>query len=252
MPPPRIAPSCSRDHRPSRSGAPGCILGSVETSELQHLVRGVIEDPGLTYRQRVQRLAGLAEESLDPPAVGEACREALNKRVICDMYEGHAPVPAPLRAARLRPRARPRLRAPRAAAGPRPRRGPGVPAHLLLGGALDHGLPGLPRRPRHPARAVRRRRQRRRAAPQAAAVLDQPRPDVPRRVHPRRPGSRRRPGRPDGAAPGARAAAGRPQPHPAGRPPAHPRRPGPRRRRDRLRLRPAAPRQPPDDGRRPR
>ena len=63
----------------------------METSELQHLVRGVIEDPGLTYRQRVQRLAGLAEESLDPPAVGEACREALNKRVICDMYEGHAP-----------------------------------------------------------------------------------------------------------------------------------------------------------------
>ena len=63
----------------------------METSELQHLVRGVIEDPGLTYRQRVQRLAGLAEESLDAPAVGEACREALNKRVICDMYEGHAP-----------------------------------------------------------------------------------------------------------------------------------------------------------------
>ena len=63
----------------------------METSELQHLVRAVVEDPGLTYRQRVQRLAGLAEESLDPPAVGEACREALNKRVICDMYEGHAP-----------------------------------------------------------------------------------------------------------------------------------------------------------------
>jgi YjjI family glycine radical enzyme len=59
--------------------------------EMQSLVRSVIEDPALSYRQRVQRLAGLAEESLDPPEVGDACALALQKRVICDMYEGNAP-----------------------------------------------------------------------------------------------------------------------------------------------------------------
>ena len=58
---------------------------------MQSLVRAVIEDPTLSYRQRVQRLAGLAEESLDPPEVSDACAQALDKRVICDMYEGNAP-----------------------------------------------------------------------------------------------------------------------------------------------------------------
>lgn len=63
----------------------------MERDELQHDVRAVIEDPILTYRQRVQRLATLAENALDPPAVSDACRDALDKRVICDMYEGNAP-----------------------------------------------------------------------------------------------------------------------------------------------------------------
>ena len=53
--------------------------------------RAVIDDPTLDYRQRVQRLAGVAEDVLDPPPVSTACAEALEKRVICDMYEGHAP-----------------------------------------------------------------------------------------------------------------------------------------------------------------
>ena len=59
--------------------------------ELQHDVRAVVEDPSLTYRQRVQRLATLAENVLDPPPVSDACWRALDKRVICDMYEGNAP-----------------------------------------------------------------------------------------------------------------------------------------------------------------
>jgi YjjI family glycine radical enzyme len=63
----------------------------MQIEELRDAVRGVVEDPGLTYRQRVQRLAGLAEEALAPPPVSEACRMALEKRVICDMYEGNAP-----------------------------------------------------------------------------------------------------------------------------------------------------------------
>ena len=59
--------------------------------ELQHAVRGAIEDAALTYRQRVQLLASLSENVLDPPALSEAAQHALDKRVICDMYEGHAP-----------------------------------------------------------------------------------------------------------------------------------------------------------------
>ncbi|WP_432834119.1 YjjI family glycine radical enzyme [Dactylosporangium sp. CA-092794] len=60
-------------------------------AELQFRVRGTVADAGLTYRQRLHRLAGLAEEAVDGPAVGEACREALEKGVICDLAEGHAP-----------------------------------------------------------------------------------------------------------------------------------------------------------------
>ena len=59
--------------------------------ELQCAVREAIEDPALTYRQRVQLLASLAENSVDPPRLSAAAAEALDKRVICDMYEGNAP-----------------------------------------------------------------------------------------------------------------------------------------------------------------
>lgn len=59
--------------------------------ELQTDVRRVVEDPTLTYRQRMQRLAQLAENALDPPEVSDACARALDKRLICDMYEGNAP-----------------------------------------------------------------------------------------------------------------------------------------------------------------
>lgn len=60
-------------------------------SELRSLVRRTVDDPALTYRQRLQQLAGLAENALEPPPVSVACAEALDKRVICDMYEGNAP-----------------------------------------------------------------------------------------------------------------------------------------------------------------
>ncbi|MBW6457212.1 MAG: DUF3029 family protein, partial [Trueperaceae bacterium] len=59
--------------------------------ELRDLTRGVIDDPTLSYRQRVQRLAGLAENALEMPAVSPACRQALEERVVCDMFEGNAP-----------------------------------------------------------------------------------------------------------------------------------------------------------------
>jgi YjjI family glycine radical enzyme len=59
--------------------------------ELRSRVRATVDDPALTYRQRVQALAGHAENALDPPALSGAANRALDKRVICDLYEGNAP-----------------------------------------------------------------------------------------------------------------------------------------------------------------
>ena len=63
----------------------------MELTELQELARRVVDDPTLTYRQRVQSLAGVAEEALTPPSVSDECAAALDKRVICDLHEGNAP-----------------------------------------------------------------------------------------------------------------------------------------------------------------
>lgn len=63
----------------------------MELSELRQQARDVVDDPTLTYRQRMHRLAVLAENALEPPPVSDACAEALEKRVICDLYEGNAP-----------------------------------------------------------------------------------------------------------------------------------------------------------------
>jgi len=63
----------------------------MELLELRRQVRAVIDDPALAYHQRMHRLAGLAENVLEPPAVSAACAEALDKRVLCDLYEGNAP-----------------------------------------------------------------------------------------------------------------------------------------------------------------
>ncbi len=63
----------------------------MEMPELRALVRGCVADPTLTYRQRVHRLARLAEDALDPPAVSAECRQAQTAGVVHDMGEGHAP-----------------------------------------------------------------------------------------------------------------------------------------------------------------
>lgn len=63
----------------------------METSELSNRARTLVDSPALTYRQRVQALAGLAEESLAPPAVSAACAEALATGLVCDLMEGNAP-----------------------------------------------------------------------------------------------------------------------------------------------------------------
>jgi YjjI family glycine radical enzyme len=63
----------------------------MEMPELRALVAACVRDPGLTYRQRLQRLAVLAENALDPPPVSAACAEAQAKGVVHDMGEGNAP-----------------------------------------------------------------------------------------------------------------------------------------------------------------
>jgi YjjI family glycine radical enzyme len=63
----------------------------VEISEFRTRARTLVDSPALTYRQRVQALAGLAEEALDPPPVSPACAEALASGLVCDLAEGHAP-----------------------------------------------------------------------------------------------------------------------------------------------------------------
>ncbi|WP_121256367.1 YjjI family glycine radical enzyme [Nocardioides ferulae] len=63
----------------------------MELNELRAQTRDLIEDPTLTFRQRMHRLATLAENALEPPQVSAACAEALEKRVVCDMFEGNAP-----------------------------------------------------------------------------------------------------------------------------------------------------------------
>lgn len=43
------------------------------------------------YHQKVRLLAGLATSALPYPELSQACRQALDTRVICDMYEGNRP-----------------------------------------------------------------------------------------------------------------------------------------------------------------
>ena len=64
---------------------------SVEITEFRSRARALVDSPALTYRQRVQALAGLAEEALDPPPTSPECAEALASGLINDLAEGHAP-----------------------------------------------------------------------------------------------------------------------------------------------------------------
>ncbi len=63
----------------------------MEMNEFRDLVLALVQDGALGYDQKVRRLAALATDALDYPALSPECREALDKRVICDLYEGHAP-----------------------------------------------------------------------------------------------------------------------------------------------------------------
>ena len=63
----------------------------MEMAEMRTRATALAGDHALGYDQKLRRLAALATEAIDYPAISPACREALDKRVICDMYEGNAP-----------------------------------------------------------------------------------------------------------------------------------------------------------------
>lgn len=63
----------------------------MDMHEMQERARSIVGDGALGYDQKLRRLAALATESLPYPALSGDCREALDKRLICDLYEGHAP-----------------------------------------------------------------------------------------------------------------------------------------------------------------
>lgn len=59
--------------------------------EIRIRVESVITDPTLTFHQRRHFLASIAENTLPYPEVSDACAEALEKGIISDLFEGHAP-----------------------------------------------------------------------------------------------------------------------------------------------------------------
>ncbi len=61
---------------------------------MQARARATVADGTLGYDQKLRKLAGFAVEALPYPPLSEECRAALDKRVICDLYEGHAPYTA--------------------------------------------------------------------------------------------------------------------------------------------------------------
>lgn len=63
----------------------------MDIHEIKSRIERTISDPGLTYHQRVHQLALLAEEMIDYPTLGADAKEALEARVICDLFEGNAP-----------------------------------------------------------------------------------------------------------------------------------------------------------------
>jgi YjjI family glycine radical enzyme len=63
----------------------------MEMPEFRDRAREIVEDPTLTFHQRRHNLASLAEDALDYPLLSDPAAEALDKRIICDLYEGSAP-----------------------------------------------------------------------------------------------------------------------------------------------------------------
>lgn len=66
----------------------------MEIEELNERATELVRGATLSYDQKLRRLAVLATETLPYPALSAECAAALDKRVICDMFEGNAPFTA--------------------------------------------------------------------------------------------------------------------------------------------------------------
>src|SRR6056297_1581414 len=63
----------------------------MDIEELTERATELVRSGTLSYDQKLRRLATLATEVLAYPDISDACAAALDKRVVCDMFEGHAP-----------------------------------------------------------------------------------------------------------------------------------------------------------------
>ena len=63
----------------------------MDPRQLADDAEAVITSPALDYGQRLRRLSCLATSALPYPSLSDQARQALDDRVICDMYEGHRP-----------------------------------------------------------------------------------------------------------------------------------------------------------------
>jgi YjjI family glycine radical enzyme len=63
----------------------------MDIEELTERATELVQSGTLSYDQKLRRLAALATEVLPYPDISSECAAALDKRVICDMFEGHAP-----------------------------------------------------------------------------------------------------------------------------------------------------------------
>lgn len=59
--------------------------------EFRARARDIVNDAHLTFHQRKHYLAWLAENALEYPELSPEASEALNKQIICDLFEGSAP-----------------------------------------------------------------------------------------------------------------------------------------------------------------
>ena len=62
-----------------------------DTQETENKLRGIVNDPTLSPAQKARYLSIEAENSLGYMPLAPQTRAALDARIICDMYEGHAP-----------------------------------------------------------------------------------------------------------------------------------------------------------------
>ena len=63
----------------------------MQMDEFVDQARAIVTDDRLTFHQRRHYLAALAESALPYPAISQAATEALNKGIVSDLFEGHAP-----------------------------------------------------------------------------------------------------------------------------------------------------------------